>query len=165
MTDITVDFSDVGEGFEALPAGEYAIVVQKVVLRDSQSSEYPYLNFTLEVTEPGDYEGRFLWFTSSFHPKALWRMKEVFENLGVFEENITFEVEEDGDERLVVNPKLAGLPGRAIVKIRPYQGQDKNDVETIIAAESSARPRKTTDDGAAPAGDKKKDKGSGKAFK
>jgi hypothetical protein len=160
VSSINVDFSDVEGGFEVLPEGEYAVVVQKVVLRDSQSSEYPYLNFTLEVTEPGDYEGRLLWFTSSFHPKALWRMKEVFENLGVFEENITFEVEEDGDERLVIKPELAGLPAKAVVKIRPYQGNDKNDVETLIPVEPNARPRKTTDE-------KKGDKpaGGGKAFK
>lgn len=158
MSSINVDFSDVEGGFEVLPAGEYAVVVQKVVLRDSQQSEYPYLNFTLEVTEPGDYEGRLLWFTSSFHPKALWRMKEVFENLGVFEENITFEVEEDGDERLVIKPELAGLPAKAVVKVRPYQGNDKNDVETLVPVDPQRGPRKTTDTD-------KKPSGGGKAFK
>ena len=158
MSSINVDFSDVEGGFEVLPAGEYAIVVQKVVLRDSQQSEYPYLNFALEVTEPGDYEGRLLWFTSSFHPKALWRMKEVFENLGVFEENITFEVEEDGDERLVIKPELAGLPAKAVVKVRPYQGNDKNDVETLVPVDPQRGPRQTTDTD-------KKPSGGGKAFK
>lgn len=160
---MNVDFSDVEGGFEPLPPAEYAIVVKKVVLRDSQNSEFPYLNFTLEVTEPGDYEGRFLWFTSSFHPKALWRMKEVFENLGVFEENITFEVEEDGNERIVLQPELAGLPGKAVVKIKQYQGSDKNDVETIVAVDPNMSPRKTKAEDKKPA--KNSTKGTGKAFK
>jgi hypothetical protein len=156
MTSINVDFSDVEGGFEVLPAGEYAVVVQKVVLRDSQKSDYPYLNWTLEVTEPGDYEGRLQWFTSSFHPKALWRMKEVFENLGIFQENIDFEVEEDGDERIVTKPELVGLPARAVIKVKDYQGNEKNDVDTLISAEPSG-PRKVAAGEKAAAG--------GKAFK
>jgi hypothetical protein len=164
MTSINVDFSDVEGGFEVLPAGEYPIVITKVVLRDSQKSEYPYLNYTLEVTETpdgveADAEGRLLWFTSSFHPKALWRMKEVFENLGIFEENIQFEVEEDGDERIVVKPALVGLPAKAVVKVKDYQGNDKNDVETLIAINPQTSPRKTAE------GEKAQTRAGGKAFK
>ena len=164
MTTINVDFSEVPDGFDVLPEGEYAIVIDKVVLRDSQKSDYPYLNFTLEVTEPGDYEGRLLWFTSSFHPKALWRMKEVFENLGVFEENITFEVEEDGDERIVIKPELVGLPAKAVVTVGEYQGKEKNDVDTLIAVEPSTGPRKTTGTSTEAQKQTSKDKTS-KAFK
>lgn len=158
MTTINVDFSDVPDGFETLPAGEYAVVIQKVVLRDSQRSDYPYLNFTLEVTEPGDFEGRLLWHTSSFHPKAMWRMKEVFENLGIVDEKFELEVEEDGDERLVVKPQLAGLPAKAVVSIGEYQGKEKNDVDTLIPIEPRRAPRKETAEG-------RKSQSSGKAFK
>jgi hypothetical protein len=136
VPEISIDFSDVSGGFEALKQGEYAVVVDKVELRDSQTSDHPYLNWELVVTEEGEYKDRRLWFITSFAPKALWRMKETFENLGIFEDNMAFSIDED--TRALLQPQVVGLPARASVVIEPYQGRESNKVKTLLPAEGAS---------------------------
>jgi hypothetical protein len=131
-----IDFSDVQTEFNALEPGEYDVVVAKVEMRESKSSEFPYLNWELDVIGEGDAKGRKLWFMTSFSPKAIWRMKEVFENLGVYQDNVSFNVDEDTNE--VSDPELVGLPGRAVVVIEQYNGQDRNKVVTLLAADGQS---------------------------
>jgi hypothetical protein len=149
MPNISIDFSDVSSGFEALKQGEYDVVVEKVELREG-SGDHPYLNWTLSVTEDGEYRERKLWFITSFAPKALWRMKETFENIGIFEDNMAFNIDEDTNALL--EPQVVGLPARAVVVVEPYQGRETNKVKTLLPPEgSSPAGRKTQAAGSAPA--------------
>lgn len=161
MTGINIDFSEVSDGFETIPEGEYAVVIEKVLLREPKNprpDSKPYLNYTLKITEPGEFEDRLLWFTSSFMPKALWRMKQVFENLGVYEDEIKFEFADgENNETILVSPALVGLPAKAVVEVVPHyakEGETQNQVETLVSADGAKGPQKTT------AG-----KSTGKAFK
>lgn len=135
MPNIAIDFSDVKGGFEALPAGEYAVVVDKVELRDG-SGEHPYLNWELVVTEDGEHKDRRLWFITSFSPKALWRMKETFENLGIYQDAMQFNI--DDETRALLEPEVVGLPGVAVVIQEPYQDRVSNKVKNLLPAEGSA---------------------------
>jgi hypothetical protein len=140
MPQITVDFSQV-ETYEALPPGEYPVVIDAIELRQSESSEHPYLNFTLVVPE-GEFANRKLWFIGSLSPKALFRLKAVFDSFGLTDEQTVLDV--DDATGVLLNPQLVGLPALAVVGNEVYQGQLRSRVNELIGAEGIAG-------GAAPA--------------
>jgi hypothetical protein len=139
MARVTIDFSEV-ESFAAIPEDEYAVVVEEVEMREGDKA--PYLNWKLKVTE-GEFEGRFQWMMTSLSPKALWRLKETLENLGIVEEE--FELEVDEDTNLVIQPELVGLAAIAPVTVEEYQGKDSNRVDILLPPSGgTATPKKTT---------------------
>ncbi len=139
MVKVAVDFSEV-ESFEAIEEGEYPVVIEQVeYVEPASEDKYPYLNVQLEISE-GEHEGRKLWTILSFSPKALWRMKEVFENLGLPVDEVEFEVDEDTN--YVTEPELVGIPCLAVVSIEPYDGKDRNRVDNLISADTPAQGTK-----------------------
>lgn len=137
MTRLTVDFSQVAE-YEALPPGEYPVVIDAVELRQSESSEHPYLNFTLRVSD-GEFENRLLWFIGSLSPKALFRLKAVFDSFGLVDDQTELEV--DDATGVLLTPSLVGLPAVARVTNELYQGSMRSRVNELIGeATPSARP-------------------------
>lgn len=152
MARTTVDFSD-AQSFEALERGEYHALIEKVEYREAtEEGKYDYLNVELTITEPG-FEGRKLWFIWSLSPKALWRMKQSFENLGLPSDVI--EIDYDDDTMLVTEPELVGLPLIAVVTQRTYQGQVQNNVDTVLASDEAPAGQKKTATKRAPAAAKK----------
>lgn len=144
MPEFKIDFEEV-ESFAALPQGEYNVVVEEVEMRESQSSEYPYLNWKLKVTE-GEYIGRFVWMMTSTSPKALWRLKETLDNLEVPLDDFNLVVDEDTN--LVTEPALVGLPAMAPVREDEYQGRINNKVDMLLpiggSRKADAAPMKKT---------------------
>jgi len=143
MAKVTVDFSE-AESFEAIPDGEYPVVIAEAELRESKSSDYPYINLTLEVAE-GEHEGRKLWATASLHPKALWRTKELFENLGLEGESLDLDVDEDTNA--ILEPEFVGMPAIAVVSSEiaeqgARKGQLRNVVDTLLSAQPSQGAKK-----------------------
>lgn len=120
---IKVNFSDI-QTFETLPTGNYSVIVESVELRDSKSSEYPYLNWTLEVQE-GDYAGRKLWLITSLNPKALWKLQETLAALGYETDALKGELEFDPEE-------FVGCEAVASVILTQYQGREQNQVESLL---------------------------------
>jgi len=144
---VTVDFSDVQE-FEPLGKGEYPVVVSKVEFREPQTEDkYPYLNWELDVTD-SENKGRKLWFITSLAPRALFRMKEVFENLGLPSDAVNIDYDEES--MLVTEPELVGLPAIAVVSVRMYEGRSQDSVDTLLSSDTPARGAKKTA-GKAPA--------------
>ena len=136
MTQIRIDFSDIEE-FEPLPVGRYPIMVEVVALRQSQSSENPYLNWELKVTvEP--YLNRRLFLMTSLSPKALWRLKAVFEAFGVFAEDMNLETTEVDDMEILITPAVAGKAAIASVSQEVYQGRVQNRVDDVFSAGNEA---------------------------
>jgi len=128
MPEFKIDFEEV-ESFAAIPAAEYPVVVEEVEMRESQTSEYPYLNWKLKVTE-GEHEGRFVWMMTSMSPKALWRLKETLDNLEVPLDDFNLVVDEDTN--FVTEPALVGLPALAPVREDEYQGRINNKVDMLL---------------------------------
>jgi hypothetical protein len=160
---VTVDFSDVEE-FEPLPKGEYTVIVDKVEYREAQDQDkYDYINWELVVTEEGEFKGRRLWFISSFSPKALWRFKQILENLGLFEDEL--EVDYDEESNLVTTPELAGVPALAGVSQRPYEGRMQNQVDTLTAIDGSPGKKEPGGKKKAPAKKTAAKKTTGRKFK
>lgn len=130
MPRVTVDFSDV-QDFEAIPKGEYPVVIVKPEYREAQQEDkYDYINLEMDITE-GEFKGRKQWLILSFSPKALWRMKDVFENLGIYQDEI--EIDYDEDTNLVTDPELTGLPGVAVISQRTYEGRLQNQVDALLS--------------------------------
>ena len=128
MAKVRVDFSDV-ESFEAIPDGQYACVVAAATLKDSKSSDHPYINLELDVAE-GEHEGRKLWAILSLHPKALFRTLEGFKAFGIEDEKVDLEVDEDGT---VLEPEFTGKAVLANVETREYEGKLRNGVTDLYA--------------------------------
>lgn len=154
MAKVKVDFSDV-ESFEPVEDGEYPVVIEEAEMRESQSSDYPYINLKLRISE-GEHEGRFLWTMCSLHPKALWRTKETFENLGIVDEELDIEV--DDDTNMVLEPELVGLPAIAVATTETYEGKLRNRVETLLPSEGAKKASKSNKKASGPAGGKNKKK-------
>jgi hypothetical protein len=137
---IQIDFGAV-EDFAALPEGSYPVTVDHVEMRDSKSSDVPYLSWDLIVSGE-EYAGRHLFFTTSLSEKSLWRLKAVLNNLGVLEEQMSFEIDEES--KYVTSPELSGIPALAIVTIELYQGRTQNRVEDLVSVQEAPAPAKKT---------------------
>jgi len=133
---IQIDFGAV-EDFAALPDGSYPVTVDHVEMRDSKSSDIPYLSWDL-IVSGDEYAGRHLFFTTSLSEKSLWRLKAVLNNLHILEDQMSFEVDEES--KYVISPELAGLPAIAIVSTEIYQGRTQNRVEDLVSAEEEEVP-------------------------
>jgi hypothetical protein len=154
---VTVDFSSVEE-FEALEEREYLAEITKVEFREPQTADkYPYLNVEVTIREEGEYQGRKVWAIWSLSPKALWRAKAAWENLGVIAEDSEIELDVDEDTNLVTDPPFVGIPCMVGVKNEPYEGTMRSRAETFTATED-AKPKRgaAKKDGKAPAKAKRK---------
>ncbi len=112
---IKLDFTNI-PGREAIPSGSYKATIVKVESRKSQSSEFNYLNWELDLDHP-DLEGRKLWYTTSLAPRALWKLREVLESLGFDAADLKGELTLDLDD-------FAGIEVLVEVEQEEWKGQD-----------------------------------------
>lgn len=139
MAKVTVDFSEVEE-FAAIPKGEYPMIFEELEFVEPASEDkYPYVNVKASITE-GEHDGRNVWGIWSFSPKALWRMKQAFENLGLPVDEVEFEVDEDTN--LVTSPDLVGMPFVGVVEVEKYDGKDRSRLEGILADDTPKKGAK-----------------------
>ena len=144
MARVTVDFSEIEE-FEPMPKGDYAVLVDKLEYRVAQEADkYDYISWELVVTEPGEFNNRRLWFITSLSPKALFRLKDILENLGLYEDEL--EIDYDEESMMVTSPEVTGMPAMATVSQRPYEGRIQNDVVALTSMDGAEKKpaRKTT---------------------
>lgn len=137
MARTTIDFSEVEE-FEAVPAGEYEAEITKIEYREPASEDkYPYLNVEVTITEDGDEQGRKVWGIWSFSPKAMWRMKQAWENLGVIEPDEEIEIDWDDDTNLLLEPDFVGVPCLVTVVEEPYEGRMRSRAEAFVSLDDA----------------------------
>jgi hypothetical protein len=154
MGNININFAEVEGSYEPLPEGPMPVIIEKVEVRESKSSEHNYLNWEMVVQDP-DHEGRRLWMITSLSPKALFRLKDVFEALGVLDDEMTIEWDDDVQITPAAGPRLLqpdveGVAAIAVIKNEIYEGKERNKVDEMRAADdpgtsarsgSGARPR------------------------
>lgn len=147
MPTINVNLADV-DSFEPLPEGEYDIEVDKVEVRMNKAGDGLYLNWELAVLD-GDYENRKLWMITSLKETALFRLKQVFEDLDLIDEDddeVEIEYDDDveptssGGPRLLY-PDVEGIEGIARVKNEMYDGRERNRVESLTSGRSRKRSK------------------------
>lgn len=161
MVKVTVDFSEVEE-FSAVPKGEYPMIFEELEYIEPETEDkYPYINVKASITE-GEYDGRNVWGIWSFSPKALWRMKQAFENLELPLDEVEFEVDEETN--YVTEPSLVGMPFVGVVVNETYEGRERSRLEGYLAADSPKKgAKKSAPTTTAMAGAAKK--ASGRKFK
>lgn len=147
MGSLKVNFAEIESSFEPLPEGEYEVIIDRVEVRESKSSDNDYLNWEMTVQDD-EYEDRKLWMITSLSPRALFRLKDVLLALEVIDENEELDIEWDEDVDvtpkegpIVTNPDVSGLAAIAVVTNETYDGRERNRVNDLIAVE---QPTKTT---------------------
>jgi hypothetical protein len=143
-----VNFSDV-EDFEALPEGEYAVEIDKVEVRRNKADDGDYLNWEFVVLD-GDYENRRLWLITSLKPQALFRLKDVLEQLDLLEGD-EMELEWDDDQDVtsssgprLLYPDVEGMEASIRVKNETFDGKERNRVDSVFTGRKKSRDKKTT---------------------
>jgi len=81
-----------------------------------------------------------LWDRMSLSPKALWRTKQTLENLGVFDEDLN--IDYDDESMVVTEPELIGLPVMAEVSVGKFEGRNVNNVDALLPADAPKRGAK-----------------------
>lgn len=136
MGSLTVSFADVPDRSPLKP-GKYEVVIQQVEVKQSESGEHPYLNWTLEVTE-GEHEGRKLYMITSLSPKSLWNLQNVLQSFGLEGDEVELEVDEDTN--MLISPDLSGEVAIATVAAQMYQGRPSAKVTMLTG--NVAPPKK-----------------------
>lgn len=138
----SINFAEVEGGFEAVPEGTYDVVIEKVEVRESKSSEHDYLSWEYKIVGD-DYEGQRLWDITSFSPRALFRMKDVFEALGVLEDEMTLDWDDDVEITqqsgpMLLEPDVIGMECQVVVKNEMYENKERNRIVEVRAAGGSS---------------------------
>ena len=161
MTRVSINFAEVEGGFEAVPEGTYMCEIEKVECRQSKSSEHDYLNWEFKIIDDEDHEGQHLWMITSLSPRALFRLKDVFEALDVLEDEMNLDFDDDVDITPTAGPRMLepdveGLQCMVVVTNEVYENKERNRVNEIRPAKApetkrngrstakSSSPRKTS---------------------
>ncbi len=156
MGGLKVNFAEVESGsFDPVPEGRYDVIIDRVEVRESKSSDHNYLNWELKIAD-GEYEDRLLWMITSLSPRALFRLKDVFMALGVIdgeEEDFDLDWEDDVDVTpkegpLLTSPDVEGMAAVAVVTNEVYDNKERNRVDDLLGADAGAdepeEPKKKT---------------------
>lgn len=127
---LVVDFSTVNDStFEAIPRGMYNCTVDELTFEHSQRSGNPMWSWRLEVAD-GDYAGRKLFFHTVFKGDGLPRTKKTIGRVAPELLQGPFD-----PEQIANDGTLLGRSVKARVDIRPYEGEKRNNVRDLFAAE------------------------------
>jgi hypothetical protein len=148
---LRINFAEVEGSFTPLPGDTwYQATIERVEVRESNSSDNDYLNWEFKVTED-EYEGRRLWMISSFSEKALFRLKDTLVALEVIDPEDELDIEwEDGvditpkEGPLVTNPELDGIACEVLVTNEVYEGKERNRVSDVRLPGASSAPAKAS---------------------
>lgn len=140
MPKVTVDFSEV-QDIEPLEKGEYEATIEKATFVEPVSDDkYPYINVELTLVEAQGGASK-CWIIWSLSPRALFRMKQDFENLELPADAI--DIDYDEDTMLVTEPELAGMPVIVVCdKPRVYEGRPQSNPVALLSRDGT--PKKGT---------------------
>lgn len=114
------DFSNVNDGFELLPKGEYSCFLFDVYHKETKNGDDMYV-LVLKVAE-GEHKGRQLFYNLPVMPSTMWKIKETLEILGCEVPKSVVEVDFDD---------LLGKKCVAVVEHREWQGKEREDVQNL----------------------------------
>ena len=109
---IAVDFTGVESGGKSVPDGDY--LLECTSCEDKESDNGTYLAWKWKVVE-GPSKGASVYDNTSLQPQALWRLKTLFECMGI-----------DVDGKMNINPDAyKGKQVMATIANETYQGKQK----------------------------------------
>ena len=126
MPTFSFNFDDIPDSVPG--EGEIEAVIDNIELKYGKDSGKPYLNWTFTIVE-GDHEKSKLWMITSLADTALFRLKQIAEQLG-FEG--LFELEIDENTNMVTYPPLDGTAVTLDIHHEEYQGRKTAKVSNIV---------------------------------
>jgi len=129
MDNMVLNLDDVDESapdFEALPPGVYNCIVENTEFGPS-SKDNPMITWVFKVLDP-QYENRLLFYHTTLHNnQGIRRLKRTLSRVCPDVDMTKFNPKTFCDEG-----QALGLPCRVKIRIRPYQGQKRNDVTDVL---------------------------------
>lgn len=148
MAKWSFDFSGVEDKNFDVTKGRYLVEVKKIEKKDSKSSEYPYLEWTLGIVG-GQFNGTNLLYRTSFSPKALFNLRNALISLGlnVPKAAISFDPAKLIGRRMcvdvIVSPSTSG-DGKEYPEVKKTLPESALAAETIIPQQTyMAEPEPT----------------------
>jgi hypothetical protein len=77
---VDINIDDIEDPREVIPDKHYVARIKSVAKKHKAGSEYPYLDVRMT---PEEHQRKTLFLTLSFHPNALWNMKDFVLKSGV----------------------------------------------------------------------------------
>lgn len=170
MPGMQIDFSQVEDSFEAIPEGLYECMVEDAQVRESKSSDNPYISFEMKILDE-EFEDRRIWIGASLSPKALWGLKGILVALGAIEEDDAIDLEWDEEVDMtpregpqVINPEVIGLPCAIQTVNSVYNNKERQDMwnSTVLPTGSEGLESGGGEEEAAPPKAKAKGKAAAK---
>jgi len=130
---LVVDLSGVDENtgeYAPIPRGIYPVVLHDLTYDISQRSGNPMWTWVWEVEE-GEYQGRRLWYHTTFTPEGIPRVKQALKCIGAA--HLLQGQFKPAD--IAAEGELLGSRARVRVDVRTYEGQKRNNVRAIMPPE------------------------------
>lgn len=126
---MTLDLENIdesGPAYEAIPPAVYNCVVDNTEFGPSKNNN-PMITWVFKVVD-SEYEGRLLFHhTTLNNPRGLQRLKQILTRIVPDVDLKSF-----NPEKFASEGQALGYPCRVKVRIRPYQGQKRNDVQDVL---------------------------------
>ncbi len=142
-SDLVVDFTDVQGGtFAAIPAGKYPAVLTDWSMTATKNpgkipAGTPGINWEFTIDEDHPTAGnRKQWTNHWIHPNTLGFLKDLFSECGIPEDEIN-ELRTVADIQAMAD-RVVGTEVDIVVKVRPYNGEDRNDIKKVKARGASS---------------------------
>lgn len=124
-----IDFSNVQDSFEPVPAGTYPAVLTEITSKVSQKGD-PYLTFAFTLTD--EYEGRKAWRNFSLLPQSLWAVKIALMALGASRDELGGSFEST-EEFIEFCSSYIGQPCQLDLVIKEFNEKFSNEVKKVKA--------------------------------
>lgn len=116
MPQFKINFDEIPDN--VVPEGDVDATITAIELRTSKANK-PYLNWEFTVSD-GDYQNSKIWMITSLAENALFRLKQIAEQLG-FEGQFDLEIDEETNK--VVYPDLEGTAVTLEIYHEEYEGR------------------------------------------
>ena len=125
---LVVDLEDVNEDvqYEAIPPGIYDAVVDEVEFTHSQRSGNPMWTWRFRIVG-GEYDGRTLFYHTVFTEKGLPRTKRTLVRIAP-----DIPLRGLKPKEIAESGVLVGRACRLRVRVRPYEGEMRNEVREVL---------------------------------
>ena len=114
--------------FEAMPPGTYNCIVENTEFTHSQRSGNPMITWVFQVTDP-DYQNRLLFYHTVLNSdQGKKRLKRAITRI-----NPDIDLSQFNPTKFCEEGHVLGMPCQVKVRVRNYQGQQRNDVQDVLA--------------------------------
>lgn len=130
---IKVNMSKVSVGWEALPTGDYLVVIKKGDYQRSKSSQKPMIKWEFWVLEPENYIGRSLFAYTSLQPHAVFAFKGLMAATGRWTDeelddpDWEFDIEDVYDYEVIAMVVEDEYKGKPTNKIKGFKLVDQDE--------------------------------------